>query len=60
MAFHTINGRSVAYRLLGAEVNPLIVLAHPLGMSQAVWDDVMPPASVSLSSTDLGSSRPRR
>nr|WP_295710129.1 alpha/beta fold hydrolase [uncultured Halomonas sp.] len=42
MAFHTINGRSVAYRLLGAEVNPLIVLAHPLGMSQAVWDDVIP------------------
>ena len=42
MAFHTINGRSVAYRLLGAEVNPLIVLAHPLGMTQAVWDDVIP------------------
>ena len=42
MAFHTINGRSVAYRLLGAEVNPLIILAHPLGMSQAVWDDVIP------------------
>ncbi|MCG7576286.1 MULTISPECIES: alpha/beta fold hydrolase [unclassified Halomonas] len=42
MAFHTINGRSVAYRLLGAEGNPLVVLAHPLGMSQAVWDDVIP------------------
>lgn len=42
MAFHTINGRSVAYRLLGAEVNPLVVLAHPLGMSQAVWDEVIP------------------
>ncbi len=42
MAFHTINGRSVAYRLLGSEVNPLIVLAHPLGMIQAVWDDVIP------------------
>ena len=42
MAFHSINGRSVAYRLLGLEVNPLIVLAHPLGMSQAVWDDVIP------------------
>ncbi|MBP5979603.1 MAG: alpha/beta fold hydrolase [Halomonas sp.] len=42
MAFHTINGRSVAYRLLGAAANPLIVLAHPLGMSQAVWDDVIP------------------
>lgn len=42
MAFHSINGRSVAYRLLGADVNPLVVLAHPLGMSQAVWDDVIP------------------
>ncbi|UTD56668.1 alpha/beta fold hydrolase [Halomonas sp. MS1] len=42
MAFHTINGRSVAYRLLGSDVNPLIVLAHPLGMSQAVWDDIIP------------------
>ena len=42
MAFHSINGRSVAYRLLGAEVNPLVLLAHPLGMSQAVWDDVIP------------------
>lgn len=42
MAFHSINGRSVAYRLLGSEVNPLVVLAHPLGMSQAVWDDVIP------------------
>ncbi|CAM3533405.1 alpha/beta fold hydrolase [Halomonas casei] len=42
MAFHTINGRSVAYRLLGTQANPLVVLAHPLGMSQAVWDDVIP------------------
>lgn len=42
MAFHIINGRSVAYRLLGAKVNPLVVLAHPLGMSQAVWDDIIP------------------
>ncbi|PMR67480.1 alpha/beta fold hydrolase [Halomonas heilongjiangensis] len=42
MAFLNINGRSVAYRLLGAEALPLVVLAHPLGMSQAVWDDVLP------------------
>ncbi|MDR9438016.1 MAG: alpha/beta fold hydrolase, partial [Halomonas sp.] len=42
MAFLNINGRSVAYRLLGAEANPLVVLAHPLGMNQAVWDDVLP------------------
>ncbi|MBB3231820.1 alpha/beta fold hydrolase [Halomonas stenophila] len=42
MAFLNIQGRSVAYRLLGAEAHPLVVLAHPLGMSQAVWDDVLP------------------
>ncbi len=42
MAFLTINDRSVAYRLLGAEANPLVVLAHPLGMTQAVWDDLLP------------------
>ncbi|MDN3554548.1 alpha/beta fold hydrolase [Halomonas maura] len=42
MAFLNIHGRSVAYRLLGAEIHPLVVLAHPLGMSQAVWDDLLP------------------
>ncbi|MDI5932400.1 alpha/beta fold hydrolase [Halomonas kalidii] len=42
MAFLNINGRSVAYRLLGAEALPLVMLAHPLGMSQAVWDDLLP------------------
>ncbi|GGX99605.1 3-oxoadipate enol-lactonase [Litchfieldella qijiaojingensis] len=42
MAFLTIDGRSVAYRLLGAEANPLVLLAHPLGMTQAVWDDILP------------------
>ncbi|WP_043528347.1 alpha/beta fold hydrolase [Litchfieldella xinjiangensis] len=42
MAFLEINGRSVAYRLLGPEALPLVVLAHPLGMTQAVWDDVIP------------------
>ncbi|UYG07422.1 alpha/beta fold hydrolase [Halomonas sp. M4R1S46] len=42
MAFLNIDGRSVAYRLLGAEANPLVVLAHPLGMTQAVWDDLLP------------------
>ena len=41
MAFLNIDGRSVAYRLLGAEANPLVVLAHPLGMTQLVWDDVL-------------------
>lgn len=42
MAFLDINGRSVAYRLLGAEALPLVMLAHPLGMTQAVWDDLLP------------------
>ncbi|MGQ4878048.1 alpha/beta fold hydrolase [Billgrantia sp. LNSP4103-1] len=42
MAFLTIDGRSVAYRLLGPEALPLVVLAHPLGMTQAVWDDLLP------------------
>ncbi|MAX32168.1 MAG: 3-oxoadipate enol-lactone hydrolase [Halomonadaceae bacterium] len=42
MVFLNIHGRSVAYRLLGAEANPLVILAHPLGMSQAVWDEVLP------------------
>ncbi|MCE9664603.1 alpha/beta fold hydrolase [Halomonas sp. M5N1S17] len=42
MAFLNINGRSVAYRLLGREALPLVVLAHPLGMTQAVWDDILP------------------
>lgn len=42
MAFLEVNSRSVAYRLLGNEANPLVVLAHPLGMTQAVWDDILP------------------
>lgn len=42
MAFLEVNGRSVAYRLLGSEANPLVLLAHPLGMTQAVWDDLLP------------------
>lgn len=42
MPFANIEERTVAYRLLGAEANPLVVLAHPLGMTQAVWDDLLP------------------
>ena len=34
MAFTIINQRSIAYRLLGSEVNPLIMLAHPLEARQ--------------------------
>src|SRR5690625_2030882 len=43
MAFLKINGRSVAYRQLASERNPLVMLAHPLGMSQAVWDSNLTP-----------------
>lgn len=42
MSFLEINGRAVGYRLLGDAALPLVVLAHPLGMSQAVWDDLLP------------------
>lgn len=42
MSFLEINGRTVGYRLLGDAEQPLLVLAHPLGMSQAVWDELLP------------------
>lgn len=42
MAFLEINGRSLAWRLLGGEALPLLVLGHPLGMNQSVWDDLLP------------------
>ncbi|TLF53074.1 alpha/beta fold hydrolase [Halomonas urmiana] len=42
MAFLNIDGRAVAYRLLGDATRPLVILAHPLGMTQAVWDELLP------------------
>ncbi|WP_298718054.1 alpha/beta fold hydrolase [uncultured Oceanisphaera sp.] len=42
MSFLEINGRAVGYRLLGDSALPLVVLAHPLGMSQVVWDELLP------------------
>jgi 3-oxoadipate enol-lactonase len=42
MAFLKHNGRTVCYRLLGDSAKPLLMLAHPLGMTQAVWDDLIP------------------
>jgi len=42
MAFCTHNGRTISYRLLGEANNPLLVLAHPLGMTQGIWDDMLP------------------
>lgn len=42
MSFLNHNGRTICYRLLGDSENPLLVLAHPLGMTQGVWDDMLP------------------
>lgn len=42
MAFLKHNGRTVCYRLLGDSTRPLLVMAHPLGMTQGVWDDMIP------------------
>ncbi|PHQ15434.1 alpha/beta fold hydrolase [Marinobacter profundi] len=42
MAFLKHNGRTICYRLLGDAEKPLLVLAHPLGMTQGVWDDMLP------------------
>lgn len=42
MTYTIIKGRHVCYRLLGDETLPLMVLAHPLGMTQGVWDGLLP------------------
>ena len=42
MAFHNRNGRTICYRLLGDSDKPLMLMAHPLGMTQTVWDDMLP------------------
>lgn len=42
MTFIEHQGRTIAWRLLGPQAAPLVVLAHPLGMSQGVWDEVLP------------------
>lgn len=42
MAFLKHNGRTICYRLLDDSTKPLLVLAHPLGMTQGVWDDMLP------------------
>lgn len=41
MAFIKHQGRIIHYRLLGAADKPLLVLAHPLGMNQTIWDDIL-------------------
>ncbi|MBY5985602.1 alpha/beta fold hydrolase [Halomonas sp. DP5Y7-2] len=42
MSFAKIHHRTLSYRLLGSEALPLLVLAHPLGMNQSVWDELLP------------------
>lgn len=42
MAFLKHNGRTICYRLLGDSAKPLLLMAHPLGMAQGVWDDMLP------------------
>jgi len=41
MAFIKHQGRIISYRLLGATDKPLLMLAHPLGMNQTIWDDML-------------------
>ena len=38
MSFLEHQGRTLCYRLLGDPAKPLMLLAHPLGMNQTVWD----------------------
>lgn len=42
MTFCIHQGRTISYRLLGKSSNPLLMLAHPLGMTQGIWDDMLP------------------
>lgn len=42
MTFCMHKGRTISYRLLGQSTNPLLVLAHPLGMTQGIWDEMLP------------------
>lgn len=41
MPYATIDDRTVAYRITGGETQPLLLMAHPLGMNQSVWDDMV-------------------
>jgi len=40
MAFLTINDRVLAYSECGAVDAPAVLLAHPLGMSRSVWENI--------------------
>lgn len=41
MNFQLPDERMIAYQVCGPETAPLVVLAHPLGMNQSVWDDLV-------------------
>lgn len=43
MAFIQHNRRSLYFRCLGDANKPALVFAHPLGMNQSVWDDLITP-----------------
>ena len=46
MSFLEHQGRTLCYRLLGDPAKPLMLLAHPLGMNQTVWDEKSSPKFV--------------
>ncbi|UUM31985.1 alpha/beta hydrolase [Vibrio japonicus] len=42
MGFMSYQGRAICYHSHGEEGKPLLILAHPLGMNQTVWEGVLP------------------
>lgn len=42
MGYMSYLGRTICYHSHGEEGKPLLILAHPLGMNQSVWDGVLP------------------
>ena len=43
MEFFEYKSQRIAYRLIGACQNPLVMFAHPLGLNQSVWDALIAP-----------------
>src|SRR5690606_22759615 len=41
MTFCMHRGRTISYRLLGQSTKLLLVLAHPLSMTQGIWDEML-------------------
>nr|WP_319552218.1 alpha/beta fold hydrolase [uncultured Vibrio sp.] len=42
MSVMNYQGRAISFHSHGEEGKPLLILAHPLGMNQAVWEGVLP------------------